>query len=242
VVSAQHTLTSTRHAQNCANNWSLLTLISIVVALFVVAGFNVGTIRSSAVDVEQNEIINQWKYKTSDLESFISNVDTKAINTGMLTNCSKGLVLDWSLEPGRVLKITNHMASSDQQQSAMLHILKVANTYHDSIERVCCTNWAMQLSKDIKLSRWMTGVVREICIFEMIKSTWHQRFNRYAWVAAYDLKGHYFEYHDPEWCQLGNVFSTVAKLMLHHPRDKGLWVESYAYPYRIVFSFQGCIR
>ncbi|KAJ0132354.1 Uncharacterized protein HZ326_24576, partial [Fusarium oxysporum f. sp. albedinis] len=85
---------------------------------------------------------------------------------------------------------------------------------------------------------WMTGVVREICIFELIKSTWHQQFNRYACVVACDLKGHDFEYHDPEWCQLGHVFSIAAKLMLHHPEDKDFWVESMPILMELCFHFK----
>ncbi|KAI3581884.1 hypothetical protein IWW34DRAFT_845924 [Fusarium oxysporum f. sp. albedinis] len=84
----------------------------------------------------------------------------------------------------------------------------------------------------------MTGVVREICIFELIKSTWHQQFNRYACVVACDLKGHDFEYHDPEWCQLGHVFSIAAKLMLHHPEDKDFWVESMPILMELCFHFK----
>ncbi|KAH7260719.1 uncharacterized protein BKA55DRAFT_535746 [Fusarium redolens] len=203
----------------------------IAVALFVVAGFNVGTIRSSDTTEEQFKIMNQWKNKASRSEILVANVDTKIRYVNMHTSCTKGLLLNWTLEPERMLKIINNMVSTNQKKPSTFHMLKVADTYHDVIERVCCTRWAMQLSGKIEHPEWMTGVVREIC-------TWHQRFNRYAWVVTYDLKGHDFKYHDPEWRQPGNVFSIVAKLMLHHPRDKEFWVESMPILIELCFHFR----
>ncbi|SCV45357.1 uncharacterized protein FFB14_08608 [Fusarium fujikuroi] len=211
----------------------------ITVALFVVAGFNVGSIRSSDTGKEQVKIMEQWKNKASGLEILVVNVDTKVGDINPHTDCAKGLLLNWTLEPGRMLKIINNMSSTSQKEKPILHMVKVAGSYHDVIERVCCTKWAMQLSKDIKLPEWMTGIIREICIFELIKSTWHQEFNRYAWVVAYDLKGPDFEYHDPEWRQLGHVFSIVAKLALHHPEDKEFWVESMPILIELCFHFNG---
>ncbi|WKT46852.1 hypothetical protein QSH57_011726 [Fusarium oxysporum f. sp. vasinfectum] len=210
----------------------------IAVALFVVAGFNVGSIRSSDTGEEQFKIMDQWKNKASGLEILVANVDTKVRDVNAHTDCTKGLLLNWTLDPERMLKIINNMGSSNQKKQSIFHMLKVADTYHDVIERVCCTKWAMQLSKDIKLPEWMTGVVHDICIFELIKSTWHQQFNRYAWVVACDLKGHDFEYHDPECRQLGHVFSIVAKLMLHHPEDKEFWVESMPILMELCFHFK----
>ncbi|KAM5517705.1 fungal specific transcription factor domain-containing protein [Fusarium oxysporum f. sp. phaseoli] len=210
----------------------------IAVALFVVAGFNVGSIRSSDTGEEQFKIMDQWKNKASGLEILVANVNTKVRDVNAHTDCTKGLLLNWTLEPARMLKMINNMGSTNQKKQSIFHMLKVADTYHDVIERVCCTKWAMQLSKDIKLPEWMTGVVHEICIFELIKSTWHQQFNRYAWVVACDLKGHDFEYHDPECRQLGHVFSIVAKLMLHHPEDKEFWVESMPILMELCFHFK----
>jgi hypothetical protein len=222
---------------NCVNALTLLTFSSIVVALFVVAGFNVGSIRSSDTTEEQAKIIEHWKNKTSGLEILVANLDTRVMDANVHTDCTKGLLLNWALEPERMLRIINSMGSTGQKERSVLHMVKVAGSYHDVIERVCCTKWAMQLSKDIKLPEWMTGVIREICIFELIKSTWHQEFNRYAWVVAHDMKGHDVQYHDPKWRQLGHVFSIVAKLVLHHPEDKEFWVESMPILVELCFHF-----
>jgi hypothetical protein len=64
------------------------------------------------------------------------------------------------------------------------------------------------------LPGWMNDAIREICIFELTKTSWHQRFNRYAWAVERDVSGHDMEYHPNDMIGLGNVFSVVAKLLL----------------------------
>ncbi|KAF4335375.1 hypothetical protein FBEOM_10784 [Fusarium beomiforme] len=51
----------------------------IVVALFVTAGFSVGTIRSSDNDDKQANIVAQWKNKASSLEILVANMDPKVL-------------------------------------------------------------------------------------------------------------------------------------------------------------------
>ncbi|KAH7166712.1 hypothetical protein DER46DRAFT_573599 [Fusarium sp. MPI-SDFR-AT-0072] len=133
------------------------------------------------------------------LEILVATVNTKVRDVNVHTNCAKGLLLNWTLEPERMLKIINNMGNTNQKKPSTFHMLKVAETYHDVIER---------------------------------------GFNRYAWVVAYDLKGHDFEYHDPEWRQFAHVFSIVAKLMLHHLEDKEFWIESMPILIELCFHFK----
>lgn len=163
----------------------------------------------------------------------MANIYTKVMDVDMQKYCCKALVLDWPLEPERLLRTINHMVKNrlNHREPAMIHMLKVRWSYHDEIERICCTKWAMQLSKDINLPEWMTGAVREVCIFEMIKTAWHQGFNRYAWVVMHDMGGQDYDgnsmtHHDGIAPRLGHVFSIAAKLMLNFPEDKKFWADS----------------
>ncbi|KAF5251970.1 hypothetical protein FANTH_2924 [Fusarium anthophilum] len=180
----------------------------ILVALFVTAGFDVGTVRSSDGAVETSRIIREWNNPHSGLEIFVANVDTKVMHADMQKCCSKALILDWPLEPERLLRTINHMVKNrlNFREPAML-------------------------SKDINLPEWMTGAVREVCIFAMIKTAWHQGFNRYAWVVMYDMgrqdyDGGSMTHHDGIAPRLGHVFSIAAKLMLNFPEDKEFWADS----------------
>ncbi|KAF5978076.1 hypothetical protein FBULB1_6265 [Fusarium bulbicola] len=205
----------------------------IVVVLFVTAGFDVGTVRSSDGTVETDRTIREWNNPRSGLDIFVANVNTKVMHADMQKCCSKALVLDWPLEPERLLWTTNHMVKNrlNCRERAMVHILKLRWSHHDEIERICCTKWAIQPSKVINLPKWMTGAVREVCIFEMIKTAWHQGFNRYAWVVMHDMgrqdyDGGSMTHHDGIAPRLGHVFSIAAKLMLNFPDDKEFWADS----------------
>ncbi|KAF5711411.1 purine utilization transcriptional regulator [Fusarium globosum] len=204
----------------------------ILVGLFVTAGFDVGTVRPSDGTVETDRIIREWNNPRSGLEIFVANIYTKVMDVDMQKCCSKALVLDWPLEPQRLLRTTNHMVKNtlNGREPAMIHMLKLCWSYQDEVERICCTKWAIQLSNDINLPEWMTGAVREVCIFEMIKTAWHQEFNRYAWVIMHDNRYlddevQHMSHHDGITDRLGHVFSIAAKLILNFPEDRKFWTD-----------------
>ncbi|KAG5766475.1 hypothetical protein H9Q72_005469 [Fusarium xylarioides] len=215
-------------------NPDVTTMVNFVlVGLFVTAGFDVGTVRTSDGTVETDRIIREWNSPQSGLDIFVANVNTKVMHADMQKCCCKALILDWPLEPERLLRTINHMVKNrlNHREPATVHILKLRWSHHDEVERICCTKWAMQLSKDINLPEWMTGAVREVCIFEMIKTAWHQGFNRYTWVVMHDMGGQDYDgrsmtHHDGIAPRLGHVFSIAAKLMLNFPEDKKFWADS----------------
>ncbi|KAJ4265989.1 hypothetical protein NW762_003962 [Fusarium torreyae] len=196
----------------------------IVVGLFVMAGFKVGTVRAS--DTRRSKIIDKWNERSSSLEILVIDVDSMLDGVNIHTNCTKGLLLNWLIDPKRMLHVIGSLVRIGQQNPVMFHILKTKNTYYDNLERICCTKWAIQLSTEINLPEWMTGEVREICVFEWIKTSWHQSFNRYAWVVEHDVRGHDIEYHSSDMIRLGHVFSLAAKLIIGHPEDWEFWVDS----------------
>ncbi|KAF4454841.1 hypothetical protein F53441_2711 [Fusarium austroafricanum] len=197
----------------------------MVESLFVVAGFNVGTVRASDEPKDDDEIIAEWNDPTSDLEILVANVETAVMDVNMHTCCFKALILDWPLEPDGILRTLNHMVQNCETP-AIIHMPKIRDGYYDVVERIFCTKWAMQLSQDINLPEWITGAIREICVFEMIKTAWHQPFNRYAWIVNHDLREHQtLSYSLDDTLRLGHVFSIAAKLILlcSQGKDKDFW-------------------
>ncbi|KAF9784127.1 hypothetical protein IL306_008459 [Fusarium sp. DS 682] len=73
--------------------------------------------------------------------------------------------------------------------------IKVKDSYHDNIERLAISKWAPQLSAEIGLPAWIQDELREIIVFEIIKTYLYQPFNRYSWVVLRDLFGHDFQYY-----------------------------------------------
>ncbi|KAL3593341.1 hypothetical protein FPOAC2_07637 [Fusarium poae] len=75
----------------------------------------------------------------------------------------------------------------------------------------------------------MDGQLREICIFELIKMSWHQPFNHYAWVVERDVQGNDMAYHSNDTVRLGHMFSLVAKLLLSGEDDKDFWIGNIGF-------------
>lgn len=106
------------------------------------------------------------------------------------------------------------------------HLLKKKNSYYDNIERICCKRWATQLSAEVALPDWMTGGLREMCIFELIKTSWHQSFNLYAWVVEKEIQGKDMSYHSNDTVCAGHIFSLACKVILNIEETRQIWQEN----------------
>ncbi|KAL7899424.1 hypothetical protein HDV63DRAFT_342416 [Trichoderma sp. SZMC 28014] len=93
-------------------------------------------------------------------------------------------------------------------QKRVWHNIKVTNSFHDHQER------DMQLSAEVDLPACLSGCLRDIVIFEMLKTYWGHSFNRYAWVILFDVDGAAMDYYAPDTIQLGHAISYVAKQTL----------------------------
>ncbi|KAF0637159.1 hypothetical protein FPSE5266_20309 [Fusarium pseudograminearum] len=122
------------------------------------------------------------------------------------------------------------LAPSDR--AAMLRwvewiFLKIKNSYHDNIERLAISKWAPQLSAEINLPDWVQDELREILIYEIIKTHMTQPINRYSWIVLRDMFGHDFDHHGKSVKFLGHVFSIIAKIVLQTDDvDKQFWLDN----------------
>ncbi|KAF5547475.1 snf2 family helicase [Fusarium mexicanum] len=201
---------------------------AIVVQLFTIAGFDVVTVRPSDSANTKNNMIAKWNDPSLGIEVFVANANTMGTSVNMHTCCCRGIFMNWLMNAKAMLQIIGRLIRINQVKAVKFHLIKLKNSYYDNIERICVTKWANQLSAEVMLPDWMTDAMREICIFELIKTSWHQPFNRYAWVVERDVSGHDMEYHSDDIIGLGHVFSVVAKLLLHDPKSQtqDWWTEN----------------
>ncbi|SCO36209.1 uncharacterized protein FFMR_03986 [Fusarium fujikuroi] len=201
---------------------------AIVVQLFTIAGFHVVTVRPSDSSITKNNIIAKWNDPRSGIEVFVANASNMGTSVNMHTCCCRGIFMNWLMTAKAMLQIIGRLIRINQAKPVKFHLIKLKNSYYDNIERICVTKWANQLSAEVMLPGWMTDAMREICIFELIKTSWHQPFNRYAWVVERDVSGHDMEYHSNDMIGLGHVFSVVAKLLLDNPKTEiqDWWTEN----------------
>jgi hypothetical protein len=66
----------------------------------------------------------------------------------------------------------------------------------------------------------MSGALREIMLFELIRSYFHHPFNRYSWVVLADRDGKTVDYYSEEAVKLGHGCSVLAKLVMYGKRDE----------------------
>ncbi|CAG1985154.1 unnamed protein product [Fusarium graminearum] len=105
--------------------------------------------------------------------------------------------------------------------------LKIKNSYHDNIERLAISKWAPQLSAEINLPDWVEDELREILIYEIIKTHMTQPFNRYSWIILRNMFGHDFDHHGKSATFLGHVFSVIAKIVLQtEDVDQQFWLDN----------------
>ncbi|KAF0642328.1 hypothetical protein FPSE5266_20128 [Fusarium pseudograminearum] len=197
-----------------------------MVSIFRMAGFKTITVRPDHKPEEKRPVIAGWNDPNSNDEIFVVNLSTMDGTTNIHERCCKVMFLNWMLSAKAMLQVIGRHTRANQTRPLTFHLIKVKNSYYDTIERISCTEWAAQLSAEIVLPEWMTDHLREICIFELIKTVLHQPFNRYTWVVEMDSQGYDMAYHSKDTARLGHMFSVVAKLLLGGDEDKDFWTAN----------------
>jgi hypothetical protein len=208
----------------------ILTSQSITVSLLTCAGFSTLTIRSSDKAHERNAAIHQWNDPDSSAQVFVANVNTMATGVNMHTCCHVGMFLSWHLNMQTNLQCKGRLVRIGQTERVIWYMLKCADSYHDNMERMGITKWSPQISAEVNLPSWVEDELREILIFETMKTFLHQEFNRFSWVVIRDLFGNDLEYHGKQAVRLGHLFSVVAKIVFDNPdADQEFWTENMPY-------------
>lgn len=102
----------------------------------------------------------------------------------------------------------------DQREAVQWFLLKQADSYQDNVERLLVQNWIVTSSSKCGLPLWMDNEILEISLCEVMKSLWHQPFNRYAWLVEHEYSQFEMSYHADHIIILGHVFSMLARLFL----------------------------
>ncbi|KAH7176969.1 hypothetical protein EDB81DRAFT_752285 [Dactylonectria macrodidyma] len=128
--------------------------------------------------------------------------------------CSRGAFACWHLNADVIHQGCARLIRIGQEKSVEWRLLKVRDSYHDNIERICVTKWAVQLSAEIALPGWVTDFLRETCNYETIKTYWHPSFNRAAWNIVRDADGPDIDYYSEKTIRIGHICSLVAKMVM----------------------------
>ncbi|KAH8124223.1 hypothetical protein LI328DRAFT_87922 [Trichoderma asperelloides] len=102
----------------------------------------------------------------------------------MRTACSKDILANLHFNATTIQQIHGRLNRLGQRYKVQWHNLKIMNSFHDHQERVTLTKWSRQLSAECKLPAWLTGSLREIVIFEMMRSYFTSLTDTPRWLAG----------------------------------------------------------
>lgn len=152
----------------------------ITYATLLMAGFNTLTVRSSDKPGAKIEAIRLFCDPTSDAQVFVANINIMSTGVNLHTACHIGILATLHFSAKIILQTHGRLNRLGQRHQVIWHNLKVKDTFHDHQERVMLTKWARQLSAECNLPSWLEGALREIVLFELMRSYFHHSFNRYA--------------------------------------------------------------
>lgn len=90
------------------------------------------------------------------------------------------------------------------------------NTYHDYQERDCLARWVNQASAECALPVTISGDLRELILYEAIKSRWNTGFNRYIWIVLRDMSVPMWDLHLPSTQVVGLFCTLVTRMVLKY--------------------------
>ncbi|KAL7808405.1 P-loop containing nucleoside triphosphate hydrolase protein [Trichoderma gracile] len=183
-------------------------------ASLLMAGFDTLTVRSSDKPGYKVEAISKFSDPQSSAQIFIANINIMSTGVNLHQACSKGILATFHFNAKTIQQVHGRLNRLGQCHAVVWHNIKVKDSFHDHQERTLLTKWSRQLSAEANLPKWITGALREIVLFEMIRSYWNHPFNRYAWVVLYDRDGGQMAYYSEEAIKLGHACSVVAKLSM----------------------------
>ncbi|KAM6484740.1 hypothetical protein HDV62DRAFT_379126 [Trichoderma sp. SZMC 28011] len=161
----------------------------------------------------------------SEAQVFIANMNIMSMGVNLHTACCKGVLVNMHFDAKTILQIYGRLNRLGQKNAVKWHNLKIKNSFHDHQERVLLTEWSQQLSAETSLPDWISGALREVALFELMKAYMNHPFNRYAWLVFHDRDGPKMEYYTQEVVKLGHACSALARLVMKTNRAQ-YWREN----------------
>ncbi|KAL7906500.1 P-loop containing nucleoside triphosphate hydrolase protein [Trichoderma velutinum] len=189
------------------------------------AGFHTLTVRSADKPSTKNEAVRLFCDPTSEAQVFIANINMMSMGVNLHTACCKGFLVNMPFKAKTILQIHGRLNRLGQKNAVKWHNLKVKNSFHDHQERILLTKWSRQLSAETSLPKWISGALREVVLFELMKAYMNHPFNRYAWLVFYDCDGPKMEYYTQKVVKLGHACSALARLVMTTDREQ-YWTEN----------------
>ncbi|KAK0759458.1 hypothetical protein N5P37_007646 [Trichoderma harzianum] len=186
----------------------------MMLGALLMAGYKTVTVRSSDKPPAKLAAIQSFSDPKSDTQIFIANINIMSTGVNLHHACSRGILATFHFNAKTLQQVHGRLNRLGQKEAVIWHNIKVKDSFHDHQERMLLMKWVKQLSAECSLPEWMTGALRELMLYELVRSYFNQPFNRYGWVILAERDGKQMDYYSEEAIKLGYACSLVAKLIL----------------------------
>ncbi|KAL7798783.1 hypothetical protein V8C43DRAFT_313696 [Trichoderma afarasin] len=112
--------------------------------------------------------------------------------------CDRGILATFHFNAKTLQQVHGRLNRLGQKQAVIWHNVKVKDSFHDHQEHALLMKWVKQLSAECNLPEWMTGALRELMLYELVRSYFNQPFNRYGWVILSERDGKQMDYYSED--------------------------------------------
>jgi hypothetical protein len=196
-----------------------LTLNRELYAILEMAGFHVNTIRSCDKATRKMKEIAEFSDPTSQSQIFLANINIMATGVNLHECCSRGIILGFHHNAKIITHAHGRIHRINQKNPVVWHDIKVKDTYHDHQEKSCMTKLVKHLSAEADIPDWLTGILREIVIWDLVATQWGHPFNRGAWQLLNDLNPGSLEFNSPHTIKVGHCLTLIARILYRPEKD-----------------------
>lgn len=186
----------------------------MMLGALLMAGYKTVTVRSSDKPPAKIAAIQSFSDPKSDTQIFVANINIMSTGVNLHHACNRGILATFHFNAKTLQQVHGRLNRLGQKEAVIWHNIKVKDSFHDHQERMLLMKWVKQLSAECNLPEWMTGALRELMLYELVRSYFNQPFNRYGWVILSERDGKQMDYYSEEAIKLGYACSLVAKLIL----------------------------
>lgn len=159
-----------------------------------------------------------------DMQILVATINILGCGVNLYKMCHYGIFMNYHIVPRDLIHAEKRLSRIGQTHAVTWHLLKCKDTFNDYQERIDCAKSAKLIKAECGLPRWLPMIIREMSIYEGIKSRVHQPFNRHAWVILREL-GVDLDLHDTKTRALGHLVSAMVRLSIEVSTEsvQGVW-------------------
>ncbi|KAM6484080.1 hypothetical protein HDV62DRAFT_389184 [Trichoderma sp. SZMC 28011] len=137
---------------------------------FAVYAYRINNINLLQTHGAKIEALRLFTDKTSQAQILVANINIMATGVNLHDACRVGVIVSQHFNPKTNLQIHGRLNRLGQKPAVVWHCLKVKDSFHDHQDRVMLTKWARQLPAESNVKSWLSGVLREMFLFEIMKT------------------------------------------------------------------------